>query len=127
MALLDCSECAAKISSKASVCPGCGCPMSDGSAVPRITANTDLATLFPTEFIVTYPATRRGVYVALGLSPLGVLGFHNYYAGRISSGVWKGLLTVFLGWTVIGLIAVIIWVIYELVNETEDGRGLKMM
>lgn len=54
---------------------------------------------------------------------LGVLGVHNFYAGRTGKGVAQLLITLLIGWTIIPLIAVGIWVIVEMITVTKDGLG----
>lgn len=67
-------------------------------------------------------AKSRGVYVILGLF-FGLLGVHNFYAGRFGVGVAQLLTVLVLGWFVVGLVIVAIWVLVELFMVTEDGNG----
>lgn len=67
-------------------------------------------------------AKSRGVYIILGLF-FGLLGIHNFYAGRFAYGVMQILITAILGWFVIGIFITAIWVIVELFAVTEDGAG----
>lgn len=65
----------------------------------------------------------RGVYVVLGLF-LGAAGIHNFYAGYIGRAIAQLLITLALGWLIIPLIAVWIWVIVELCVIKQDSRGI---
>jgi TM2 domain-containing membrane protein YozV len=69
------------------------------------------------------PSDRsRGVYIILGLF-LGVLGIHNFYAGRYLAGTLQCVLFVGLWWTVIVPIGLFLWVVMELVVRRTDGKG----
>jgi TM2 domain-containing membrane protein YozV len=65
----------------------------------------------------------RGVYILLGLFFLGLFGGHNFYAGRYGSAIAQLLITVLLGWLILPLILVALWVIFELIFVTEDAEG----
>ncbi len=67
-------------------------------------------------------AKSRGIYVILGLF-CGLLGVHNFYAGRLGIGVAQLLLTIILGWVVVGLVITAVWVLIELFTVTKDGAG----
>lgn len=67
-------------------------------------------------------AKSRGVYIILGLF-LGLLGIHNFYAGRLGIGVAQLLVTCILGWVVVGIVVTAIWVIFELFTVKSDGAG----
>lgn len=67
-------------------------------------------------------AKSRGVYVILGLF-FGLMGVHNFYAGRFGVGVAQLLTVLILGWFVVGLVIVAFWVLIELFIVTEDGKG----
>ena len=67
-------------------------------------------------------AKSRGVYIILGLF-FGMLGVHNFYAGRLGYGVAQLLITCILGWFVVGLFISAIWVLIELFTVKEDGAG----
>jgi TM2 domain-containing membrane protein YozV len=68
-------------------------------------------------------AKSRGIYIILGLFLGGLLGVHNFYAGRFWPGVFQMLITIFTFWLVFPLLIVAIWVILELCLVTKDGKG----
>lgn len=74
----------------------------------------------PTQLVKS--AKSRGVYIILGLF-FGLLGIHNFYAGRLGIGVAQLLVTVILGWFVVGIFITAIWVLIELFTVTKDGAG----
>ena len=67
-------------------------------------------------------AKSRGVYVILGLF-FGLLGVHNFYAGRFGVGAIQLLITCILGWFVVGLVITAIWSIADLFLVKTDGTG----
>ena len=67
-------------------------------------------------------AKSRGVYVILGLF-FGLLGIHNFYAGRFGIGAMQLLITCILGWFVVGLVITAIWSLADLFMVTTDGAG----
>lgn len=67
-------------------------------------------------------AKSRGVYIILGLF-FGCLGIHNFYAGRLGVGLAQLLITLVLGWFVVGLVITAIWAIIELFMVKADGAG----
>lgn len=113
MALVACGECNAEISDKAPACPKCGAPTG--------MAKTDPMPIAPHVQLVK-SAKSRGVYIILGLF-FGLLGIHNFYAGRYGTGVVQLLTVLILGWFVVGIVVVGIWVIVELFVVTKDGAG----
>lgn len=72
--------------------------------------------------IVVRAAKSRGVYIILGLF-LGLLGIHNFYAGHNRNGAWQLIITVFLGWTIVGLFITGIWSLIDICTVTKDGNG----
>lgn len=65
----------------------------------------------------------RIVYILLAFF-FGLLGVHNFYAGRIGAGIGQLLITLILGWIGVGLVIVCIWVLIEMITVTVDGRGI---
>jgi len=115
MAMVNCSECGREVSDKAAACVGCGAP---------------IATLAPASLVaqphVVKTAKSRGVYIILGLF-FGTLGLHNFYAGYNGRAVVQLLITLLLGWFVIGLVITGIWALTELVAVDRDAAGDRMV
>lgn len=70
-------------------------------------------------------AKSRGIYIILGLF-FGMLGIHNFYVGRLGVGAAQLLITLILGWFVVGLIITFVWVLIDLISVTKDGKGLAL-
>lgn len=68
----------------------------------------------------------RLAYILLCLF-FGYLGIHNFYAGRVSSGVAQMLITIFTGWLIIPLVVLFVWNVIEMCCVTTDGSGRKML
>ena len=71
------------------------------------------------------PPKNRLAYILLGIF-LGNLGIHNFYAGRTGTAVTQLLLTLFLFWTVVVPVGIMIWVIVEIFTVTTDRQGRYM-
>lgn len=71
-----------------------------------------------------FPPKSRTTYILLAIF-LGALGIHNFYAGKIGSGLSQILITLLLGWMIIPLVAVWFWTIVEACVVDTDGRGRK--
>lgn len=70
---------------------------------------------------VVYSDCSRLIYIVLALF-LGTFGIHNFYVGRIGSGVAQLLISIFIGW--LGFVFIVwIWVFVELFAVTRDGQG----
>jgi TM2 domain-containing membrane protein YozV len=67
----------------------------------------------------------RGVYIVLGLI-FGCFGFHNFYAGRNGCGVIQLIVTMTLGWFLIGIVITALWALMEVLIVDQDGAGNKM-
>ncbi|MDA3872455.1 MAG: NINE protein [Kiritimatiellae bacterium] len=67
----------------------------------------------------------RGVYIILALL-LGLIGIHNFYAGRYGAGAFQLLLTIFLGWTIIVPVFVFFWILIEMFAVKTDGKNRPM-
>jgi TM2 domain-containing membrane protein YozV len=118
MALISCAECSKEISDKAAACPHCGAPVASvAQSGPTFAAP---ASQPQTQLVKS--AKSRGIYIILGLF-FGLLGIHNFYAGRLGVGVAQLLVTCILGWFVVGIFITAIWVLIELFTVTEDGAG----
>ncbi len=135
MALISCPECVASVSDQAANCPQCGYPIKAASSTanerppPARKIHPDFVspykekspqTSLPSHVVKS--ARSRGVYIILGLF-LGFFGIHNFYAGYLGRGLAQLLIVLVLGWFVIGLVIVSIWVIVELFTVTHDSAG----
>ena len=78
----------------------------------------------PVHVVVEIPKSRAA-YIVLGLF-LGGLGIHNFYAGRIGSGIAQLLITIFTFWLIIPIFIIWLWVIIEVIVVNRDGRGQPM-
>ena len=85
-----CTECGKKLSSKASVCPSCGCPKQP----TRQTFNSSTD-------------SNKFILVLLLCWFLGVFGVHRFYSGHITIGVIQLLTAGGCGiWTIFDLIMI---------------------
>lgn len=105
-----CPVCERMVSRRAAICPNCGHPING------------------------FPEKSRGVYVVLGIF-FGLLGIHNFYAGRLVHGTIQalvGITTVALMVMgvpivpVLPLASVWVWVVVELFAVRFDGAGRPM-
>lgn len=71
------------------------------------------------------PAKSRAVYIVLGIF-LGCLGIHNFYGRRYVTGFAQLMITLVLGWAVVGIIVTGLWALLEIFTVTKDGTGVKM-
>lgn len=74
---------------------------------------------------VVKTAKSRGIYIILAIF-FGMIGIHNFYAGRYGRGAAQFLITAILGWFVIGLFITAIWCIVDMFTVTTDGDGHRM-
>lgn len=101
-----CKKCGKEVSEEATVCMHCGV------AVPQKTGK------------------QRIVYILLGVF-LGSFGAHNFYAGYIGRAVTQLaiallLLALYLWGLIIPIVAVSIWVIFEICTVQNDANGNKL-
>ena len=75
------------------------------------------------EFAVQGPAKSRTTYILLGLFVCGLFGVHNFYAGRTGRGIAQLIITVALGWLLIGIIITGFWVLMDALCVETDGQG----
>jgi len=108
-----CPSCGNQVQTHETKCGRCGATLSPSNAQP----------LTPVPTVILPMPKSRGIYIILGLF-LGLLGVHNFYAGHNSRGFVQLLITVCLGWLLVGLIITGVWVIIDLVTVTEDSRGV---
>ncbi|MBV6492951.1 MAG: hypothetical protein LDLANPLL_00957 [Turneriella sp.] len=64
----------------------------------------------------------RTTYVLLAFF-LGGFGAHNFYAGYTGRAVAQLLVTLLVGWLLVPLIGVWIWVIVEMFVVKQDAKG----
>jgi TM2 domain-containing membrane protein YozV len=69
-------------------------------------------------------AKSRVVYVLLALF-LGFFGIHNFYAGYTGKAVAQLLICLFVGWLILPILALFIWVIVEMISVTHDAKGVQ--
>ena len=120
MALIPCPDCGRQVSTEATACPECGRPI----RLPRAAATAVPGDSFP-EPVLVRPQKSRGAYIILGLF-LGCLGIHNFYAGYYGRGAAQVIITLTLGWILIGFFITGIWALIEIITVTEDGKGNPM-
>ena len=70
-------------------------------------------------------AKNRGIFIILGLF-FGCLGIHNFYAGRYRLGAWQLIVTILLGWLVVGIVITGVWALVEILTVKTDGNGDRM-
>lgn len=123
MGLLNCPDCGKQVSTEAIACPGCGRPVKPqaGWAGPP----TPLTTSSPERPIVVETIKSRGVFIILGLL-LGCLGIHNFYAGYNGKGAAQLIITLALGWFIVGLVITALWALIEVCTVTTDAKGNRM-
>jgi len=119
MALIQCPECKKEISDRAETCPSCGCPLAKKAASEKIMPP------LPQSVAVVTTTKSRGIYIILGLL-LGLLGIHNFYAGYYGRGACQLIITLTLGWLIVGLVITGIWALIEIITVVEDANGNKM-
>ncbi|MDY0746553.1 TM2 domain-containing protein [Paucibacter sp. R3-3] len=137
MALMDCPECATRVSDKATSCPSCGYPIAKPATVAptRPIFYSDAAPLAPSPTTVTV-SKSRGVYIILGLL-FGGWGFHNFYAGYNVAGAIKlvifGIAFVldastrfYSGFSVVALVIFAVWALIEVISVKADAGGNAM-
>lgn len=128
-----CPFCGETIRAVAKKCRFCG-EMLDGSVVPSGGNKPDasIQVVVKSEQAVTpcappppiYPKSRAAfIVLAILLGPLGV---HNFYAGYNLRGCMQLATTILLGWFVVPLIAVYIWILLEILFVREDERCVRM-
>jgi TM2 domain-containing membrane protein YozV len=76
--------------------------------------------------VTVRPMKSRSTYILLALFVGGLLGVHNFYAGRFGVAATQLLIMLILGWTGVGFIINFIWVFVELFAVTTDGKGYPM-
>jgi TM2 domain-containing membrane protein YozV len=108
------------VSNQAPACPGCGHQLKP-PAVPAAPAPISISI---DQAMVRVPKSRA-VYIILGLF-LGGLGVHNFYIGRVATGLIQLLITLLLGWLFVPLFIVGFWVIIEVIAVNADAEGHRL-
>lgn len=127
MALITCPDCSRQVSTEAVACPECGRPMkspNQQAGLPNFytgSSGTSGAQQQPTPMVVR-SMKSRGVFIILGVL-LGLLGIHNFYAGYYGRGAAQLIITLLLGWVIIGIVITGLWVLIELFTVREDADG----
>lgn len=80
----------------------------------------------PYQQMVARPPKSRVSYILLGLF-LGGFGVHNFYAGYSGRGVAQLLIVIFIGWLIIPLFFIWVWVIIEIIAVKTDAYGIPMI
>jgi len=119
MPLTTCPDCHREVSTEALACPGCGRPMK----APE--AHAPAGVRYESAPLVVKAAKSRGVFIILGIL-LGLLGIHNFYAGYYGRGAAQLIITLLLGWIVIGIVITGLWVLVDLFTVTNDADGNAM-
>lgn len=150
MALVPCRECGREISTEALACPQCGAPKAashpaaqgetrcrqchrlvapDAEVCPTCEtpwpAAPAAAPTAPPGVLIVQARKSRGLFIVLGLF-LGCLGFHNFYAGYYAKGAIQLVVTLVLGWVIVGLVITAVWALIEIIVVTTDAQGHAM-
>jgi TM2 domain-containing membrane protein YozV len=75
--------------------------------------------------MVVRTVKSRGLFIVLGLF-LGCLGIHNFYAGYHGKGAAQLIITLVLGWVVVGFVITGLWALIEVCTVREDAQGNPM-
>lgn len=127
MGLVNCPDCGKQVSTEAIACPYCGRPVKAQGGGWSGTAS-GLGTSGPQHQstpVVVQTVKSRGVFIILGLF-LGCLGIHNFYAGYNGKGAAQFLITLVLGWVIIGFVVTTVWALIEVCTVTVDAQGNRM-
>ena len=122
---MKCEYCDNPVPNGVTRCPSCGATVSVAEPLPAILPGQSAVQSYTASpRPQTAEPKSRVVYVILGIF-LGVLGIHNFYAGRTYSGLAQLLTTLLLGWLVIPVFGIWIWTIVEICTIKCDGDGLR--
>lgn len=123
-----CEYCDNEISPGVRRCPSCGATVKAQSTV-AVSSSLEVQAVIPpsgqaqtVSRDVQGPVRSRVAYILLGLF-LGLLGIHNFYAGRTYRGLGQLLTTLLAGWLFFPLIGVWIWSVIDVCALTTDGDG----
>ncbi|MDT9580988.1 TM2 domain-containing protein [Stenotrophomonas indicatrix] len=71
-------------------------------------------------------ARNRAIYILLALF-LGIFGVHNFYAGYHGRAICQLLITLLLGWLLIGVLFTGLWALVEMITVETDASGVQMV
>ncbi len=120
MALMNSSECNCKARSDRALCPICDVP-----APPETQQPIDAVYTAPVSQSLPI-AKNRAIYILLALF-LGIFGVHNFYAGYHGRAVCQLLITLLLGWLLIGVMITGLWALVEMITVETDASGVQMV
>ena len=133
--LVKCPACQTGVSTQAASCPRCGQPLQTANyrQMPPHLGNTFNASSqmvhggygMANQTLIVRTSKSRGTYIVLGLF-LGCLGIHNFYAGHSGKGIAQLLITLFLGWLVVGIFITAIWALIDIISVKTDADGALM-
>ena len=122
---MKCEYCDNPVPDGVTRCPSCGAMVRATEQLPGIVQEQPSPqSCTTTQHPQVVEAKSRVTYVILGIF-LGVLGIHNFYAGRTYCGLAQLLTTLLLGWLVIPIFGIWIWTIVEICIVKCDGDGLR--
>lgn len=122
---MKCEYCDNPVPNGVTRCPSCGATVRVVEPLPGIVQEQPSPQSYTTQQHPQGAETKsRVIYVILGIF-LGVLGIHNFYAGRTYCGLAQLLTTLLLGWLVIPIVGIWIWTIVEICTVKCDGDGLR--
>ena len=131
MALINCPDCGKQVSSEAPACPSCGRPLaaarpageaSFGGAGAGSGGTGATGPGSPAQPVFVRTAKSRGTFIVLGIF-LGGFGVHNFYAGYTGKGAAQLIITLALGWLIIGFLITGIWALVEVCTVKVDAKG----
>jgi len=131
MALVSCPDCGKQVSTEAPACPGCGRPIKaspfaqPSRSIGSVAASGASAAQVQPSVVIVKAAKSRGLFIILGLF-LGCLGMHNFYAGYYGRGAAQLIITVVLGWVIVGFVITGVWALVEICTVKADAQGNPM-
>jgi TM2 domain-containing membrane protein YozV len=117
-----CAQCGTQNHDSARHCTNCGAQTGFAAAAPAGATPPPPPAAAPYASGNVIPKSRLA-YILLALF-LGCLGIHNFYAGYAGRGIAQLLISLFLGWLIVPLAAVVIWIIIEICTVTRDAQGV---
>lgn len=125
-----CEYCDNEVPAGALHCPSCGAAIRSQQAIIVSPASSVQPSDLPgihspmASSESQNPGRSRVAYILLGVF-LGVLGIHNFYAGRTYRGLGQLLTTLLAGWMMLPLFGVWVWSLVDICALTTDGDGQK--